>query len=242
MGQSRHSDKLALLADINPNEFNVANKLLKLNANAKVPESQDNSLLAQYNHNGLLLDYIFDNPDALDTTINGSAAMSFSGSGFIGIATGATINSYIYVWKKIGEPITITPTGKRSWKTRIYFGSESDQLIEIGTGNLFQLSEPGLRIKVLDNAFWGSIGNGSGETTLDLSATCSGGHSNVLELKYIPNTECRFFIDGVDKGAITTNLPNVVDLCDFCFGVSIKNLAASNKNVNMATVRYLSEP
>ena len=40
MGQSRHSDKLALFADINPNEFNVANKLLKLDADAKTPLAQ----------------------------------------------------------------------------------------------------------------------------------------------------------------------------------------------------------
>lgn len=40
MGQSRHCDKLVRLADIDPNEFNVANKLLKLDADAKTPIPQ----------------------------------------------------------------------------------------------------------------------------------------------------------------------------------------------------------
>jgi hypothetical protein len=61
--------------------------------------------------------------------------------------------------------------------------------------------------KAVGNNLYGTVGNGSTEATLLLETLPEGGGFRWLECVLIPGEECRFYVDGVDKGAITTNLP-----------------------------------
>ena len=85
---------------------------------------------------------------------------------------------------------------------------------------------------------YGTVADGSTESTLSLGAWSSGR----LECVFTPGQECRFYVNGEDKGAITTNLPSGTLHADYFFDVSLMNAAAAhNSGVQIFEVRLYQE-
>ena len=61
-----------------------------------------------------------------------------------------------------------------------------------------------------------------------------------LECIFIPGTECRFYVNGVDKGAITTNLPEFSN-SEYIFRSTIHNTEAVNKYFYLYEARIFQE-
>ena len=90
----------------------------------------------------------------------------------------------------------------------------------IGTGpttdTYYQLRHIGILLDGL--AVYGSVGNGSTETTLDLGYNLSTNSYYNIIIKFIAGTSVEFFINGDSKGTITTNLPTGTTHASWIFG------------------------
>ena len=78
--------------------------------------------------------------------------------------------------------------------------------------------------KIIDSVLYGTVGNGSAETTVTLETftTPSTQIVRILTAVFTAGVKCEFYVDGVLLGTITTNLPSGVD-------TSLRLFQAENK-------------
>ena len=164
---------------------------------------------------------------------------------FVGLYTGTTLPAYARVSKEIesqaGEPYT---WGKRRlFRARVYIGTYSEQYFYIVSGPIQDI-QTGVNnyrhigFKMIDAALYGTVGNGTSESTLLLTTISSSEHVT-LDCDFKPGVECRFHLDGVDKGAITTNLPSGTIGADEILHASVANTEAADKNFLLGVIRCL---
>jgi len=76
----------------------------------------------------------------------------------------------------------------------------------------------------------------SEESTLTIE-TISAAVYRRLECVFTPGVECRFYVNGVDKGAITTNLPSGIGYGNYMLIASVYNTAAEFKCIQIYEAR-----
>ena len=82
--------------------------------------------------------------------------------------------------------------------------------------------------KIVDNVLYATVGNGDAESTIELG-TISAGDVLKLEVVHFPGKEARFFVNGVDKGSITSNLPSGAEAN--VLNISVSNTEAADKPI-----------
>ena len=166
---------------------------------------------------------------------------------YVGLYTGVTTPAYARVSKEIGslagEPYTWAKG--RFFRARTYIGTYSEQYFYIVSGTIQDVqtgvnNHRHIGFKMIDAALYGTVGNGSAESVLLLETISSSGY-RTLDCDFIPGDECRFYLDGVDKGAIETNLPSGTIGADEILHASVANTEDANKNFLLAVIRCLQE-
>ena len=206
-----------------------------------------------YDYGGIYIDMpMIPSLDECIKPVDGSASILFTGSGYayLRFETGITSGSRASLEYKncLTKSFIITNYDRViRWKAKAYhqhitnveeligFG---DVLLDIGVPDL-DLTMKGCRFKTINDAVYGSVGNGSGETTLSLGTIAIEHH--IYEIIFKPGEEVRFYIDGGDRGAITSGLPSGEDGDITPLAVSIINTAAEDKRLSIANFRYLQE-
>jgi len=125
--------------------------------------------------------------------------------------TGTTLDSYAMIGKSAyGLSRAVSWDKKRWFGVLVRLHTYSAQNIHIVTGYCPTTGSANtyrhIGFKLINADLYGTVGNGTYESTL-LLETLTAGVFRRLECVLDPGVECRFYLDGVDKGAITTNLP-----------------------------------
>jgi len=169
----------------------------------------------------------------------GTGSNNLDGSTII-MATGATSGSYARIQKCPMWPLTAFTWAKgRRIKTRIYFSAVSAQEIRVMTGGTGTLEHVGF--KIVNNVLYGTTGDGSTEGTLELETLGAAG-DRVLEAIFKPGVECRFYVDGVDRGAITTNLPTGTTYAEILLEARVYTGEAADKVLEISEFSFIQEP
>lgn len=176
-----------------------------------------------------------------------------SGSGYIewwyecvSLYTGATAGSYSYVLNGIYRyPYGSTWERKRYlsvWIFRGWFGYNYH--MHIVSGSISSISsisntDEHIGFKVVNNAMYGTVADGSSESVLNLGISTGGDY--LLECEFIPNVECKFYVNGVYRGSIDTNLPFESRFAHYLFYASVYNSDPANIQLIVRECRVFQE-
>lgn len=148
------------------------------------------------------------------------------------------IGSVAHVWKH-----NYGFTGHATWDAKRYFGchvyivENTNQIAYIVSGAL-ENTLPHIGFKVVNNELYGTVGDGAEESTL-LLATIPSPFEAKLEAILTPGCECRFYVNGEDKGAITMHLPKGELWAYQIFNAKISNTQAEPKSMDIYEVRVI---
>ena len=206
-----------------------------------------------YDYGGIYIDGpMIPSLDECIKPVSGSASVSFNiiGNGYLSLTTGITngsrasieYNNYLYKY--------FIPTNYDKvirWKAGAYLDYITNVEQIIGFGSiLWDYTTPspdptlkGCRFKIINDAVYGSVGNDTAETTLSLGTTLADHH--IFEIIFKPAEEARFYIDGGDRGAITSGLPSGEVVLLIPLAASVTNTAAEDKSLRIKSFRYLQE-
>lgn len=173
-------------------------------------------------------DYVIIDPTTVgySSSLTGSGAISRTANE-INLNTGATINSYANL---VMGPVADFGR-KLIFECFVTFGSIVTQEARFGIGRpyLSTANLPRAIFRIVNAAVYAQVADGSGTTTLDLSYNIQVSTSRVYAFKVIwyPGVKAEYYIDGVLKGTITTNLPAATEWTDL-FAFMLTNTAASD--------------
>jgi hypothetical protein len=140
----------------------------------------------------------------------GSAALSYY-SGWVNFDTGDTADSYLMAMKICG--LGCTWDKKRYFRVGVSFPTVTSMVAHLVSGGVGDPTSGGnnqrhIGFKVVGTDLYGTVAGGDEEATILLGSLPSEGADYVLECVLDPTVpECRFYVNGADKGALTTNLP-----------------------------------
>jgi len=179
----------------------------------------------------------------IDWQVSGSGNIAWYATG-VYIRTGATSGSYVILDKGITENVS---TGIATWdKNRFFYAVvkcyyATSQRVGIVTGwihiNTEDHTEAHIGFKVMDNILYGTVANGTSESTLEILNPINTEKVMVLEAYLTAGQDVKFYLDGVYKGLINTNLPtngaegNKAEGVMLCFG--IRNTVAENREARI---------
>ena len=157
-----------------------------------------------------------------------------TGGSFAGAAKGAVGLTGAFSWGK-----------KRFFGMRVFLTPAPDKIFHLVSGyitNFFAVinTEPHIGFKMDGPDLYGTVGNGTAESTLLLLTLLDPGYYT-LECVLTPGVECRFYVNGVDVGAITTNLPTGTAQADLMFFATIANTTDETRLLYLYESRTLQE-
>lgn len=208
---------------------------------------RDSKLLGAdaYNNDNFYWSWSGDSYDFFSKSTGGSGTNSFTVYHELtqSVTTGASDSA---IMTKYYFP-TFTTWGKNR-RVKFYYSANgtpgTNQTIEVGTGNAGALGEKlAFRIKPSSLAVYG-VSRNSSETELDLSTTISSTTYYLFEIVFTSGTKAEFFIDGVSKGSITTNLPSGTTDSESLFKMTVINSAASSASFThkIAGIKAVQDP
>lgn len=170
----------------------------------------------------------------------GTGTGIINGPGFVSLDTGAVIGSSaemhhtkavsyfngnrMLVWSK-----------ERRIRASIQFLTDTLQLAYLTTGDRGPppLGAPDVYFgfKIVNNQIFGCVGNGVVETLTAALYTFVAGELVLLEARFKPSVEVRFYINGADVGTITTNLPTGTNNSETLARAYIVNSEAAAKSL-----------
>jgi len=163
----------------------------------------------------------------------------FMSSGAVVLATGLTINSEAEIADWIFEPtLQFTWDKERRFRVGLYFDRDTQQLAYIVSGDRFTGTSRYIGFKIVNNQIFGCVCNGTVETLTGALYTFFIGEILILEVKFLPNQECRFYINGIDVGVLTSGLPSGTVEADCLVHFFITNTAASDKYLWVDQVEF----
>ena len=183
--------------------------------------------------------FLLDSLDGIQQRTTGTASITYTTfRHLLSMNTGLTINSAAIIEKRqdyLGD-ILLRWDKKRKIRTVMSLDSVADVTVFLCSG-LDVITTPTVEhvgFKIINNSLYGTVADGTTEATLLLQTITIDVYT--LECVFDPSIpECRFFVDGVDKGAITTNLPTTAWTGEYMpMHVAIRNDAAADKGLNFA--------
>lgn len=181
--------------------------------------------------------------DAFYSSTTGSGSVSIA-AGLLLLQTGATSDSYGWIMKNPDFPaLTFTWEKNRKFRTKIRFRQITKQEVYawIGTPGTphASLTDEHVGFKVVDDTLYGTVADGTTEKTLNLGTISATDY--LLECVFKAGVEARFFVDGVDKGALTTNLPSGISNVEAIMNVEIINTETVNKRIDLSMWEFWQE-
>lgn len=178
---------------------------------------------------------------------SGMVYSSVSGSGivvwshaYVCLSTGITTDSIVYLVKhSTGLTSAATWDKPRYLGFRCYIDQNTAQTIWLVSGNP-DLTFRRIGFKIVDGTLYGTVSDGTTIATLSLT-TFGITTWFTLECIFKPGVECRFYVDGVDKGALTTNLPSGTEMAEVMMRPHITNTAGVNREISIYEWRCFQE-
>ena len=183
----------------------------------------------------------------LCTEVGGSGSVTYSGGKYyVRLGTGTTLDSYAHVNKAaMGLSRGFSWDKKRHFGVAVYLWTYSAQNVHITTGTAPTTGSENLPchigFKVIDDVIYGTVGSAAEVESVLALETLAAAAFRRLECVFTPCVECRIYIEGADKGSITTNLPTGTDYAEGMLYVSVHNTAAANKYLDIYEARTFQE-
>ena len=180
----------------------------------------------------------------VDNAVSGSGSFGWH-SHYVLSWTGTTSGSYAQLYKAAyGLSNASSWDKKRFFGVLVYFYTYTAQNIHIVTGYCPNTgaanTERHIGFKLINGTLYGTVADGTTEATLSIETITAEGFRR-LECIFDPSIpECRFYVDGVDKGAITTNLPTGV-YSDYMLYSTVHNTEAAIKYLYIYEARIFQE-
>lgn len=185
-------------------------------------------------------------------TPDGIIAKSTGGTGSVSwydwqvwLVTGGTQDSYAHIEKLVEGPLPTTWEKKRYFRADVLFVKKTTQNLHVGTGKYPNQgsgnTENHVGFVIQGDQIYGTVANGSTESFILLETLGANGLAKILEVIFIPGVEARFYIDGVDKGVRTANLPSGTTRAKILFGATANNLSNFTKQLWITQVRVYQE-
>lgn len=206
---------------------------------AALTHSFNPNMMNLYNGAQILYKTSFESFDNFIVNKTGTGTITYDGAAVI-LSTGTTSGSAVEIFKNYDYPINEMSWSKvRRIRSKVRIGTNTSQEIHILSGDLYNYRHIGFQ--VVNNLLYGTVADGSTEATL-LLETLIGSAIRLLEAVLTPGVECRFYVDGVDKGAITTNLPTGTLNAYNVILLYILNSEAADKTLALSEWVFLQEP
>lgn len=162
----------------------------------------------------------------------GSAVL---GSTKLTLATGATTGGIGQLIKNPNYVPTLSFTRRRKFKTTIQVSTTTNQTAYIVIG---LVGNHLLGFKIINNTIYGVTSDGT-ESTVSLQTVVAATNYE-LECHFTPNVDARFYVNGIDKGSITTHLPtSATEL--YIANTYIVNAADVNKEMTLSYWQFEQE-
>jgi len=177
----------------------------------------------------------FQHPDGFEWWTVDSGYYSIS-EGLVQLGTGVNINSEAEMLDEISHPLVdlgtlFTWDKERRMRVAVFFFDNSDQEIYIVSGGRLPAAEGFIGFKIVDDEIFGVVCNGVSETLTAALRSFNANDEFILEARFKPNQECRFYIDGVEVGVLTSGLPSGLNQANWLAHAFIKNTAAADKYI-----------
>jgi len=177
--------------------------------------------------------------------VSGSGVVSYNHR-YLGLSTQATSDSHALVLKGAYGLSGAFSWGKKRYSgCYIYLETYAAQNIHIVTGGIDNYKASGniarhVGFKFINDVLYGTVADGTTESTLTIETLTAAAYRR-LEVIFTPASEARFYVDGVDKGAITTNLPGGITDAGKMLFASVYNTEAVLKRIWIYESRTLQE-
>lgn len=163
--------------------------------------------------------------------------------GRVDLKTGAVLNNYAmitkYMLRAAGDNASWDK--KRRLKVKIHFESYINEEAFVIMGSM-TANQRKAGFKLDGSTLYGIVGNGTADTlTAAIETLPYYSEERLLEVVLDP-TECRFFVDGVDKGALTSGLPTGTTDADRIMVFYLKTLEEADKDIRAYEARFVQEP
>lgn len=177
----------------------------------------------------LFFQLLFESLDGFYTYAYESAANSINEFG-LKLSTGGTAGSIANVIKK---PVALIPQFNWAKNSTLQIGfqhrinTNSTVLLQLLVGEPANLKHIGF--KILDNVLYGTIGNGSSESTVSLGSAGALNATITTRLKavYTLNTKVEFYKNGTLVAEITSGFPTGTEVYSPIFYAKIENPGAA---------------
>jgi len=181
---------------------------------------------------------LFESIDGYLKSTSGTGKINLTGL-YLELSTGTTSGSVAYLRRKYTySTFTTTWDKNRKIRTKLYVSSNSAQTVWVISGERGKYRHIGF--KIVDNTLYGTVGDGTAESTLAIMSFLSGAEM-ILEAVLTAGTQCEFFVDGVSQGTLTTNLPTGTGFALDLIHVYITNTAAANKSIRLNCWEFLQD-
>jgi len=153
-------------------------------------------------------------------------------NGYVQLVTTNVIDNYQQIYKIVSYvPYAWNWDKDRIFETSFYLSSVADVMVWIQTGTINIQRHVGF--KIINNSLYGSVGNGTAETTT-LLQTISAATEYDIRCVLTAGVKAEFYVDGVLKGTISTGLPSGTLSADIIMGALIYNTAAASKTLRFS--------
>jgi hypothetical protein len=220
----------------------TAGKLLKGAGPGADPTEVDPAPQSLYDHGGLYWHTLFESLDGFLSGTVGTGVVDLDDIS-LGLVTGTTVDSKAYVRKYPNYPVnTLTWEKNRRFKTKIRVAALAGATGDVSwlvTGYVDAYAHIGFKID--GTTLYGTVADGTAESTLNIQ-TVAAGDNLVLEAVLTAGSQVEFFVDGLSKGTLSTNIPSGTAYAAFILYLYVYNdTTAANQGINVSEWRFLQE-
>jgi len=168
-----------------------------------------------------------------------------TGSGELGsvedftLYTGPNINGWADVYLPAEPPtegldISLFSWSKnRKFRVCVVFNNNTNQRVLIVSGGYALPAEQCIGFKIIDNQIYGVVCDGVTETSTPVLKTIIINEEVLFEVQYTANSECKFLINNVEVGSLTTGFPTGTSQATKLIHAFIINTAAEDKSIGL---------
>jgi hypothetical protein len=196
------------------------------------------TFLGSFSRNDFHWTTIFESIDGYDNSDPDYVTVGYTG---VRIQTSTALNNYQFLQREIYLNPVIDWSRPMKLSIGVQFVDTTHQNVWLGVGDCTaSLPNPTIRhigFKVIDGTIYGTVANGTTETTLNLGSV-SAMAKTVFAFDF-DGSVITFYIDGVNKGTISTNIPTGNSNADVVLSACIKvTLAGAYKTFFLSTWDY----
>lgn len=175
-------------------------------------------------------DTFFVNKDRWHCVTNGTGTVTFYDD-YSKVSTGATAGALAKIYKEIDYPLVpLTWEKERILKIAARIYSLVDNICDCWIGSGSPTGNEFIGFKVTAGKLYSRCLSSAGETVAEIMDLGASAYTVTLNLKchLQPGVRCDFWVDGVQRDAITTNLPTGDGDADEVISIRIENPGSNN--------------